>query len=180
MKVAQFRKFEFPVKQIDYVYISKESKDIQETKMPKTTKKTTQPQEETPKDTVTTIEPKELKEQKKFQFTYIQMKKVSELFEQKLGLKFWMNLSKEEQETEKATPTERDYYRLAYTVYNNFPLLNVVRYHPDRTRVPKGKAYSTINLKSCKCTMNAQNKIEFNEAEIKLIKETLNIDTQDK
>ena len=148
--------------------------------MPKSTRKTTQPKEETPKDAVVLPEPTEPVASepiaKKYQFTYLQMKKVSELFEQKLGLKFWMNLSKEEQETEKATPTDREYYRLAYTVYNNFPLLNIVRYHPDRTRVPKGKAYSTINLKSCKCTVNAQNKMEFTLEETKLIKETLNIE----
>ena len=116
------------------------------------------------------------KEPIKYQFTYLQMKKVSELFEQKINKKFWINLSKEQQETEKAQPTDTEYYRLAYTMYNNFPLFNVVRYHPDKSRVPKGKSYTTINLKNCKCTMNSQNKFEFTPEEIKLIKDTLNLE----
>lgn len=112
---------------------------------------------------------------RKFQFSYIQMKKVSELFEQKLNKVFWMNLSKADQEAEKETPTNNEYYRLAYTKYNDCPLLNVLRYHPDKSRIPKGKAYSTINLKTCKSTANAQNKIQFNDDEINTIKTTLNL-----
>ena len=112
----------------------------------------------------------------KYHFTYLQMKKVSELFEQKLNKKFWINLSKEQQENEKTTPTNIEYYRLAYTVYNDFPLFNIVRYHPDKSRVPKGKAFATINLKTCKCTMNSQNKFVLTDSEITIIKDTLNLE----
>lgn len=149
--------------------IYRNSKDNQETKMPKSTKKTAQPREDSKKE-----EP--AKEPIKYQFTYQQMKKVSELFEQKTGLKFWINLSKEQQEAEKATPTDNEYYRLAYTVYNDFPLFNVVRYHAIKDRIPKGKAYSTINLKSFRCTMNSQNKFVFTESEIETIKDALNLE----
>jgi len=113
---------------------------------------------------------------KGFQFTYQQTKRISELLQQKLHLTFWINLTKDEQEQEKSFPTDNHYYRLAFCKYNGFDLLNIVRYHPDKTRVPKGKAYTTINLKAMKCTMNSINKYEFTNDEKATIKTTLGLE----
>ena len=109
---------------------------------------------------------------KKYQFTYWQVKKVSELLEKKIGKKFWINLTKDEQETEKANPSDNEYYRISYCQYNGFPLINIIRYFPNPANRVKGKSYATINLKTMKTTMNSLNKIEFDDDELKVLQKS--------
>jgi hypothetical protein len=111
-----------------------------------------------------------------YQFTYRQVKDVSNILSQKLNIKFWILLSKDEQEAEKATPTETIYYRLGYCNYNNFDLLNIMRFFQDPTKKVKGKSYATINLKNMKCTTNSQNKFVLSSDEQVAIRKAFGIE----
>jgi len=102
---------------------------------------------------------------KSYQFKYAQMRRTSSLLASKLGIKFWILLSKEEQEVEKEHPTDAEYYRLSYCLYNNFPLLNIVRFFQDKANKVKCKSLATINLKTLRCTQSSATKFIFTSEE---------------
>lgn len=112
---------------------------------------------------------------KTFQYTYVQQRRLCTLLETKLNIKFWINRSRDEQEAEKTTPTDTPFYRIGFCLYNGFKLMNILRYHPDKTRVPKGKAFATINMNTFRTTRNSQNLIIFSEDEIQSIQTLLDI-----
>lgn len=106
-------------------------------------------------------------------YTYKQTRTLCEILQNKLIIPFWICLTKEQQEEEKETPTDIAYYRLGFCKYNNTPLINVMRYFPDRSKYFKSKAYATINLLTMRPTNNSQHKPNFTEEEIANIREIL-------
>lgn len=106
-------------------------------------------------------------------YTYKQTRALCDILQDKLIIPFWICLSKEQQEDEKENPTDIAYYRLGFCKYNNTPLINVMRYFPDRSKYFKSKSYATINLSTMRPTNNSQHKPNFTDEEIKTIREIL-------
>lgn len=96
--------------------------------------------------------------------TYLQTKQICKMLQPKLDVLFWPTLSKQEKDAEKDAPTDIKYYRISYCEYKDFPLLNVHRFFPDRSKHP-GKAYATINLRTMRSTANSEHLVEFEDNE---------------
>ena len=116
------------------------------------------------------------KSPKKSQFTYKQSKRLSEILEQTLGVKFWINLTKEDQENEKEENTSTEFYRLGFCTYNNIGLVNIMRFWPDKTKAVKGKSFATLNLQTMRHTNNSQHPIHLSYEHKAEIVTLLNID----
>ena len=106
-------------------------------------------------------------------YTYKQARKVARVLKPILKLNLWNIMTEEEQE--KAKTSNAEIYRVAFCVYNEIPLMNILRYFPDKTKVVKSKAFATYNLTTMRPTMNSQHKVEFEQPTIDKITKILDL-----
>lgn len=106
-------------------------------------------------------------------YSYKQTKQFCDILEKKLNIKFWICLTKEQQEEEREDPTDTEYYRLGYCVYNGIKLVNIMRYFQDRSKQVKLKSYATINLAHMRATNMSTHKPVFSPEETENIRRIL-------